>query len=249
MLLCASAVLASVLALTPAAPASATSNAVTVTASSATVAPGSTVDLTAAVPVSDAGTLAQEIVQVIDPAKVRLTSASDITYPAGWTLSYCSGAATDCTNAVNFSATTPASAAAWAAVKAVKATGTLVSSGSDSGRQVARSTASGTGASTAPATLFVLAGVDGFQVFFDANRTRAFNIYHHESGSLDCWVVRTGARCPGFPYAYGGYAAEQSIGRVVGSRIWIPGSNGLYCGRRQCELTASSLQAWMNTTA
>ena len=145
--------LAAALLVMPATPASASGNAITVTASSATVAPGTTVDLTASMPVSASGTVSQEIVQTIDPTKVKLTSASDITYPAGWTLSYCSGAATNCDDSANFSATAPANAAAWAAVKAVKATGTLVSEGSEGGRQLAVGVASGSAVDTAPATI------------------------------------------------------------------------------------------------
>lgn len=56
-------------------------DSLTITASSATVAPASTVDLTASMPVLGAGSLTQEIVQTIDPTKMKLTGASDITYP------------------------------------------------------------------------------------------------------------------------------------------------------------------------
>jgi hypothetical protein len=43
------------------------------------VAPGSQVTLTAGMPVSDAGTVTQEIAQTIDPTKVKLASIADIT--------------------------------------------------------------------------------------------------------------------------------------------------------------------------
>ncbi|NDA76889.1 MAG: hypothetical protein EBY07_03590, partial [Actinobacteria bacterium] len=51
-----------------------TNAAVSLSASSPTVAPGAQVTLTAGMPVSDAGTVTQEIVQTIDPTKVKLTS-------------------------------------------------------------------------------------------------------------------------------------------------------------------------------
>lgn len=199
--------------------ASATSTAVSLTTSSGTVAPASTLDLTAAAPIAQAGSTTQEITQTIDPARVRLTAASDITYPAGWTLSYCSGAATDCTVSGNFSATTPASAAAWALVKAVKATGVIDSQGENAGRQVAQASVSGSGVAQTPTTLPSSgAGFDGLKVFFDPARTRVFNLYHHTGGAnFDCYVVLTGSRCDGFPFNFGGTTDEAAIGYVVGS--------------------------------
>ncbi|MTA28908.1 MAG: hypothetical protein F2562_08655, partial [Actinobacteria bacterium] len=224
--------------------ADATGGAVTLTSSSATVAPGAQVTLTAGMPVSDAGTVTQEIVQTIDPTKVKLTSSADITYPAGWTLSYCSGTATDCAAPANFSATTPSNAAAWAAVRAVKATGAIDSQGANSGRQIAQSTVSGGSVSQTPTTLPASAvGLDGFKVFFDAGRTRVFNLYHHSSSgnnNFDCYVVLTGSRCAGFPYRFGGTTGEASLGVVVGSTAWLGGNDGLYCVDLSAVLANSS---------
>ncbi len=59
--------------------ADATGGAITLTTSSATVAPGAQVTLTAGMPVSASGTVLQEIVQTIDPTKVKLTGVDDIT--------------------------------------------------------------------------------------------------------------------------------------------------------------------------
>ena len=153
-------------------------------------------------PVSDSGTVSQEIVQTIDPTKVKLTGVADITYPVGWTLSYCSGAATDCTIAANFSATTPANATAWAAVKAVKAAGSIVSEGaSGTGKQVASRTSTGVLAPNGSSVSGASAG-DGWDVFFDPGYTRVFNRYHHKSTlRVDCNWLRTenghtaGANC------------------------------------------------------
>ena len=213
--------------------AEASNDVITLTSSNATIAPGAQVTLTAGMPVSSTGTVSQEIVQAIDPTKMKLTSVADISYPTGWTLSYCSGVATDCTITANFSAVSPANAAAWAAVKVVKATGSIDSQGGNAGRQVAQASVGGGSVTQTPTTLPASAvGLDGFKVFFDAERTRVFNLYHH-SGSLDnnfdCYVVLTGTRCAGFPYRFGGTTGEASLGVVVGSTAWLGGNDGLYC--------------------
>ena len=198
---------------------------VTLTSESATVAPGAQVTLTAGMPVVGAGTVSQEIIQRIDPTKVKLTSLSDITYPSGWSLSYS-------TDGVTFSATTPASSAAWAAVRAVKATGSLVTDGAYNGRQVAQSTVSAATVDLAPPDELVASGAgDGFQAFFDQGRTRVFNLYHHASylsPTLDCHVIATGATCNGFPFVTGARTQEAAYGTVVGTKIWVPANfNGI----------------------
>ena len=149
------------------------SAAVTVTATPSTVLPGNTLDLVAAMPVAGTGTVAQEIVMQIDPTKVKLTSVTDIKAPAGWTVTYCS---TTCDETTNFSATVPANAAAWAAVKAVRAVGSVDSQGEYQGKQLASRTSSVPIPATGP---FASSGSgDGWSVFFD-DRGYVFNIFHH----------------------------------------------------------------------
>ena len=209
--------------------AAASGPAITVSTSASSVAPSSTIDLTAAAPVAQAGSTTQEITQVIDPTKVKLTALSDITYPVGWTLSYCSGASTDCTVAGNFSSTTPANATAWANVKAIKATGSIDSQGESAGYQLAAGTANGSAVRRTPATIPASGTGDGYQVFFDPGYTRVFNVFHHNSstGQIDCHVISTGATCAGFPYRAGVTTTNQySMGRVVGTKIWMPGFRG-----------------------
>ena len=208
--------------------------AVTLTSTSANVAPAAQVTLTAGMPVVGAGTVSQEIVQRIDPTKMKLTSVSDIAYPTGWTLSYSTDGST-------FSATTPANSAAWAAVRAVKATGNVNSQGTENGYQIATGTATGSTVSLSPGNITASGGGDGYQAFFDPARTRIFNVYHHATGNqLDCHVISTGATCSGFPFAMGiTKTGQYSTGRVVGSRIWVPAyrqgasasldSVGFYC--------------------
>lgn len=199
-------------------------DAISLTPSASSVAPGQTVDLTAAMPVVAAGSTTQTLTQVIDPTKVKLTSASDITYPAGWTLSYS-------TDGTSFSSTAPTTTAGWAAVRAVRATGDLVSSGSSNGFQVASRTATGTASTPAPPAITTSGTGDGFEAFFDPGRTRVFNIFHNQpqglSGQLDCYVLATDTRCSGFPMNFSSNATpKNAIGRVVGNRIWSPGYRG-----------------------
>jgi len=205
----------------------AATNGVVLSASSATVTPGSTVDLTASMPVVSAGSTTQTLTQTIDPTKVKLTSASDITYPAGWTLSFS-------TDGTSFSSTAPTTTNGWAAITAVRATGSVNSNGSDSnGYQIATGTATGSAVNLAPpSTSASVAGSDGYQVFFDADRTRVFNVFHHSSAltaSLDCKYIATGATCVGFPFAFGGVTDEASHAVVVGSTIWAASTSGFYC--------------------
>ncbi|MEY4223628.1 MAG: hypothetical protein RIS33_562, partial [Actinomycetota bacterium] len=224
-------------------PAGAVAAAVSLSASTPTVAPGAQVTLTAGMPVVGAGTVSQELVQAIDPAKVRLASITDISYPAGWTPSFS-------TDGVSFTSTAPTTSAGWAAVRAVKATGSINSQGTENGNQIAIGTATGTPVSITPGSITASGSGDGFQAFFDPARTRVFNIFHHFNGSspsskaLDCHVVLTGATCAGFPYNPGiAMTSQYSSGRVVGTKIWIPeyqntgGGNGI-AGFRCVDIAA-----------
>jgi CshA-type fibril repeat protein len=198
-------------------PASASPPVLALSASSSTVSPGATVDLTAGMPVVGAGTVSQEIVQSIDPTKVQLTSVSDIKYPNGWTLSYS-------TDGSSFSSTAPTTTAGWAAVRSVKATGSINSQGAENGYQIAAGTATGTAVNLSPATIPASGGGDGYQAFFDPARTRVFNVFHHKLGAaVDCHVLATGSTCAGFPFGtFPSKTGQYSTGRVVGTKIWMP---------------------------
>ena len=128
----------------PFVPAEATANAVSLTSSSASATPGSRVVLSAAMPVVGAGTVSQEIIQTIDPAKVTLTAVSDIQYPTGWSLSYS-------VDGTTFTTTAPSTSAGWAAIRAVKATGNVDSQGAENGYQIATGTATGAVVNLSPA--------------------------------------------------------------------------------------------------
>ena len=201
----------------PFVPAEATANAVSLTSSSASATPGSRVVLSAAMPVVGAGTVSQEIIQTIDPAKVTLTAVSDIQYPTGWSLSYS-------VDGTTFTSIAPSTNAGWAAIRAVKATGNVDSQGAENGYQIATGTATGAVVNLSPATITAGGTGDGYQAFFDPARTRIFNVFHHKTGAaLDCHVLTTGATCAGFPFGtFPSQTGQYSTGRVVGTKIWIP---------------------------
>lgn len=198
-------------------------DAITLTAQPNPVSLGGVVNLTARMPIANEGSISQEVTQQIDPALIHLTGLSDIIYPAGWTLSFCSVA--DCSVSGNFTNTVPANAAAWAAVRAVKAKGTVNSVGQDPGGQVATGTSVGSLIGE-----FQASGKgDGYQAFFDPGYTRVFNIYHHQKPAdpaglkiLDCHVIATGETCAGFPFNYGAGSYDTTTGVVVNNKIWIP---------------------------
>jgi len=149
-------------------------------------------------PVVGAGSVNQEIVQTIDPQKLVLTSADDIVYPTGWTLSVS-------TDGTAFTTTLPTSVSGWAAVRAVKASGTVVSQGVSNGSQIA----SGTSTKTMfpPAGYFdtISPGLDPWTVAFDDDG-RIFTQVHHKYGfnggaSIKC-RIRDGSACPGWSSDY-----------------------------------------------
>ncbi len=186
----------------------ATGSTITEVVTSPTAAPGAQVDLIARMPFTQTGSTSQEIVQQIDPTVIQLTGIKDIAYPNGWTLSYCSGLSTDCTVAGNFSTTAPTTAAGWALVKAVKATGNVVSDGTSGGNLIATATATDTSPPQGTFTPATTSQGDGWLTGFD-NRGNVYNMFHHDGnngysqGALDCHT-RTGAACAGsWPFYVG----------------------------------------------
>ncbi|NBU23562.1 MAG: tandem-95 repeat protein, partial [Actinobacteria bacterium] len=208
---------------TPISEAAANSN-LTLVASSTNISPGSDVNLTATLPVTAAGETQQTLTQEFDSTRLRLDSLSDIRAPQGWQLSFS-------TNGQNFTTTAPTTSAGWAALSAVRAQGSLISDGIDSGRQVAATTTSA-GTRTATANGFTSStGGDGWQAFFDHARSRVFTVYHSAAPNnvIDCWLISTGDRCAGFPYQFGEPQLGQTFARVVGTNIWTYGRDGLRC--------------------
>lgn len=200
---------------------------------------GTTATLTTSAPVAGPGAVAQELVQSWDPDRLRLTGASGVIAPSGWTLSYSSDGTTF--------GSAPGTPAGWAAVRAVKATGSITSGGNSAGFQIVEGTGTGT---VPPSSPFSSAGGgDGWDVSFDDDG-HVFNVFHHDgawNGSpgfstpgIDCHT-RSGASCgPGWPFLLrvphgqtgpGGIAGqpwyhtnEQSMSWVdtTNQRIWVP---------------------------
>jgi len=201
-------------------PASAAPAALSLEATPSPATPGAKVTLTAGVPVIGAGTVSQEIVQTIDPTKVKLTSLDDIVYPTGWTLSVS-------TDGTNFSSSMPMSTAAWSAVRAVKATGPVVSQGESNGNQIA--TGSSTQPMLPPAGAFEATspGQDPWTMAFDDDG-RIFTQVHHKYGfngspSIQC-RTRSGSWCPNWTssgYFVGSSTTESDFWSTFDAYMWV----------------------------
>lgn len=200
---------------------------------------GGSATLTVSAPVAGPGAVSQELVQSWDPSRLQLTGATGIVAPAGWSLSYSPNGST-------FGAA-PGSPSGWAAIRAVKATGSITSGGNSAGFQVVEGT--GTGSVPVSGAFSSAGGGDGWDVSFD-DEGHVFNVYHHDGAwygtpafstpAVDCHT-RTGASCgPGWPFALrvpngttgpGGLSGQpwyhtnnQSMSWVdtANARIWVP---------------------------
>jgi CshA-type fibril repeat protein len=196
--------------------------AMTSTLSVSSVVAGNKVDLTTQIPaISTTDLSTQEIVQNIDPTKVRLTGASDVKAPAGWTVEYS-------TDGTNFLAT-PSN---WAQVVKVRAVGTVNSSGvTGDGKQLFSTT------TTSPGTVSTVSGAirsggDGFSTSFDS-RGFVYNTYHRGlvSSSIDCRNITDGSFCsPAWPFnmathGFGSNIASTQFFDEVNQHIWVPNAD------------------------
>lgn len=173
--------------------------------------------LTTTMPVSNlVDTVTQEMIQEIDPSKIRLTGPGDVVVPNGWSAEYS-------TDGTTFSST-PSS---WGAVVKVRSRGVLNSAGStQDGKQIDI----GSTVIKAPPVIRVPAAAssgDGYDVTFD-DRGYLFNMYHHDSPvALDCHVRATAASCPGsWPFYLGNglHTNNNSTSYVdnVNNHVWFP---------------------------
>lgn len=181
-------------------PASAVARSVTASSNVGTTSAngGGSFTITSSVPVAAPGTVSQSITTSFDPTRAQVTGSSGIVAPSGWTLSYSSDGTT-------FGAA-PGTPSGWAAIRAVRATGSIASGGDAAGLQIA--TGSGT-ATVPPSGAFNAGGGgDGWDVSFD-EQGNVYNVFHHDGywGSgfitpgLHCHT-RSGATCgPGWPFA------------------------------------------------
>ena len=220
-------------------PVSAVARSVSITSDTASVSGngGSTITVSSGVPVAAPGTISQSITQTFDPSRVRLTGASGIVAPSGWTLSYSSDGTTF--------GSAPNTPSGWAAIRAVRATGSISSGGDSNGLQIASGT--GTGSVPVSGAFTSGGGGDGWDVAFD-ERGNVFNTFHHDGSwqtgfstpGIHCHT-RTGASCgPGWPFdlriASGVTGPDGVVGQpwyhtndqamewvdTVNNRVWIP---------------------------
>ena len=195
------------------------SPAMTSSLSVSSVTAGNKVDLTTQIPaVSSTDLSTQEIIQNIDPAKVRLTGASDVKAPVGWTVSYS-------TDGTTFSST-PSN---WAAVVKVKATGSVNSVGATGdGKQIFSTTTTSPGSVTSVSGA-IRSGGDGFVTTFDS-RGYIYNTYHRTlmNSSIDCRSMTDGSFCsanwPMNLATYGFYSNIESTQFFdeVNQHLWLP---------------------------
>ena len=178
----------------------ATGTPVTLSADNSSVSSGGAVVLTAAMPLSEYnGSVAQTLVQVINPAYTHLTSAQDIVAPAGWTVEYSFNQGSTWTSTAPTTAT--GSPDSWDRVSAVKAVGTVISEGSSDGQQklVGRGSLSTPVSGSFTSTS---AGGDGWGVTFD-DAGHIYNVNHHTTLRVLCHT-RSGGSCgPGWPVTNG----------------------------------------------
>lgn len=194
--------------------------ATTITATPDSVSGSAPVAATAGLPASGAtaGT-SQVITQSFNPTYLQVGNQAQVTAPEGWSLSYSSDGST-------FGAA-PSTTGEWAAVRAVRASGTVAGASATGGAASRSIPAPPSGSFSAAG------GGDGWNVFFD-DRDHVYNIWHHNGdlgytngglGAIDCHT-RTGASCgPGWPFymSADGTSTGGSASRVLNTGVQSPG--------------------------
>ena len=119
----------------------------------------------------------------------------------------------------------PTTAAGWNGVTRVVTSGEYHSDGVVNGNQYIKGES--TGAATIAANFVGASAGDGWDVFFDDDHTRVFNIHHHDGPqTLMCRSITTGTSCPGYPYNLM-HTDNRSTGYMdpIYNRIWHPSWN------------------------
>lgn len=171
------------------------SSDVSITTSTSTPAVAGAVALKLSAPVhADQAVISQTLEATYDKSVLTVSAAPIV--PEGWTTTYYNGA-----TALGAAPTTPAG---WASVNRIVATGSVESDGTASGQQVIIGHADGT--VTAPPTASTFSGGsagDGWDVFFSPDRTKVFNVHHHDGpATLMCRNASDGTVCgAGYPIA------------------------------------------------
>ena len=159
-----------------------------------TSASGPNTVVTATAPVVNATVTSGELTQTFNPLGAQITGASDVVAPQGWTVTYSADGTTY--------GAAPGTAAGWAAIRGVKATGPLTSTGASGSNQLISSTAT-VQDSSGGAINGTNASGDSWTVF--TSPTRVYTMWHHNGrndlnqGAFDCFL-RDGTHCTGFPF-------------------------------------------------
>ncbi|MBX5481887.1 MAG: carboxypeptidase regulatory-like domain-containing protein [Myxococcaceae bacterium] len=166
-----------------------------ITASSTTPGVGAPVELRASAPVhNDVSLIGQTLELSFDNSRLAVGAAPVV--PEGWTTTYYSnGTALP---------SVPASVEAWASVDRIVASGSVESDGSANGQQVIVGHADGTVQMPPTASTFSGGSAgDGWDVIFSPDRTKVFNVHHHDGPpTLMCRNAKDGSSCgAGYPFA------------------------------------------------
>ena len=164
-----------------------------------------------------------------DTNLLQLQDLTSIFYPSGWQLQYRTNS--------GWSSVAPSDATT---ISGLLASGTIISAGVDKGsNQATYQRIQGTNQVVVPAipgTFAIPTQGDGWNVFFDPQNTRVFNVYHHSSPpKIDCHRRADGSTCNGWPrggvWVPAGNTNNRATGEVLADgRIFIPGANGSYGG-------------------
>ena len=179
-----------ILAALTALPATSLAGPVTLTTS----ASGPNTVVTATAPVVNATVTSGVLTQTFNPLGAQIAGASDVVAPQGWTVTYSADGSTY--------GAAPGTTAGWAAIRRVKATGPLTSTGASGSNQLISSTAT-VQESSGGAINGTNASGDSWTVF--TSPTRVYTMWHHNGtnnlnqGAFDCFL-RDGTHCTGFPF-------------------------------------------------
>ena len=175
---------------------------------------GSAFTSTASAPITLNGQTSQVITKTWNKDHLRYVAGS-VTAPEGWTIEYT-------TDGTTWSSSAPAD---LTTVTGVRTTGALTSIGYSNGLQTSITNAPSTIKQATVGGLPPTGAGDGYDVFFDEQYTKLFNVFHHSNpAQIDCHSLYDGSRCSGYPmnmpHSLG--TNDRSTGVGVGSKVWVP---------------------------
>jgi len=164
-------------------------------------------------PANVVGTLTQTVEAHWDASLHNLKQAP--TYPQGWRIEYYAGDAK--------LPQAPSTPADWASVSRIFTQGSVEVEAVDGERQALISTVQAPPVVVASNFSGNSAG-DGWDVFFDPDYTRVFNIHHHSGPStVMCRKLADSSPCAGYPIALT-QTSNRATGRIdaVSNKLWQP---------------------------